>query len=170
MKPSNINDYLQLAASIGVIIGLGLVAYEIRENNAIAYQQATSGTWQNWTDLSAAQFESNIAGIIAKSMTEPDEVSLAEMVKLNFWLSAQLNAWEEDLATAKLSGGAPSRVVDQLVVEVPWLFGNRLTRGWYEENRNWLSPEFAEAIDQKLKSVPLGSDLESFERIMGREL
>lgn len=166
MKLSNLNDYLQLAASVGVIIGLGLVAYEIRENNAIAYQQAVSSNWQNWTVLGAAEFESSVSEIIAKSMSKPEEVSLAEMVKLNFWLSAQMTAWEQDLATIRLAGDPTTGVVEELVEEVPVLFGNRLTRGWYMENKYWLSPEYIEAIDSALESLSVGSDLALYERIL----
>jgi hypothetical protein len=166
---SEINDRLQLAATVGVIIGLGLVVYEIRENNAIAYQQAVSGSWQNWTDLSGAQLQSDIADIFAKSMTNPDDVTLAETVKLGFWLGAHMNAWEQDLRTVKLSGGDPTGWVTAMSKDAAWYFGNKITRGWYSENKYWLSPEYVQAIDQALEKYPLGSDLESFERIMGRE-
>lgn len=169
MKLSNVNDYLQFAASVGVMIGLGLVVYEIRENNAIAYQQAVSNNWQNWTELGAAEIESNVSEIIAKSMSNPEEVSLAEMVHLNFWLSAQMTAWEQDLATLRLAGDSLSGVIEELIDEVPLLFGNRLTRGWYLENKYWLSPEYVQAIDRELESLPLGSDLELYERIMDRQ-
>jgi len=169
MKFSEINDRLQLAATIGVIVSLGLVVYEIRENNAIAYQQAISGNWQNWTELSGAQLQSDIADIFAKSMTNPDDLTVAETVKLNFWLNAHMTAWEQDLATTKLTGRDPGRLVNEMRRSVPWYFGNKITRGWYFENRNSISPEYVQAIDQALEKNPLGSDLESIERIIGRK-
>ena len=169
MNISKINERLQLAATIGVIVSLGLVVYEIRENNAIAYQQAISEDWQNWTELSGAQLQSDIAEILAKSMTNPDDLTVAETVKLNFWLNAHINAWEHDLATAKLSGRDPKDLVEAFARETAWYFGNKITRGWYSENKYSLSPEYVEAIDQTLDKYPLGSDLESIERIMGRK-
>lgn len=168
MKFSEINDRLQLAATVGVIVSLGLVVYEIRENNAIAYQQAVSGNWQNWTDLAGAQLQSDVAEILAKSMTNPDDLTVAETVKLNFWLNAHMTAWEHDLQTVKLTGRDPKRLVTALTREAAWYFGNKITRGWYSENRYWLSPEYVHAIDQTLEKSPLGSDLESIERIIGR--
>jgi len=169
MKNSDINDFLQLAATVGVIVSLGLVAYEIRENNAIAYQQAISGNWQNWTNLASAQLQSDIADVMAKSMTNPDDMSVAETLKLNFWLTAQMTAWEQDLATVKLTGRDPERLVTALTQEASWYFGNKVTRGWYFENRYTLSPEYVQAIDRALEKNPLGSDLESVERIIGRK-
>jgi hypothetical protein len=41
IKIKAVNDGLQLGAAIGVIIGLGLVVYEIRENNRIAVYYST---------------------------------------------------------------------------------------------------------------------------------
>ena len=143
--------------------------YEIRENNAIAYQQAMSGTWQNWTDLNSAQLQSDMADILAKSMTDPDDVTLAETVKLGFWLDAHMSAWEQELLTVKLSGGDPTSLITAIALDAAWYFGNTVTRGWYAENKYWLSPEYVQAIDQALETYPLGSDLERFERIMGRE-
>ena len=169
MKTSEINDLLQLAATIGVIISLGLVVYEIRENNAIAYQQAISGNWQNWTNLAGAQLQSDTADVFAKSMTNPDDLTVAETVKLNFWLNAQMLAWEQDLATVKLTGRDPQRLVTALIQEAKWYFGNKITRSWYYENRYALSPEYVQAIDLALEKNPLGSDLESIERILGRK-
>jgi hypothetical protein len=47
----------------------------------------------------------------------------------------------------------------------PDYFGNKFTRGWYMENKNWIYPEFVRVIDEKLLSTPLGSDIEYYERI-----
>ena len=40
MKANEINDWLQVAASVGVVIGLVLVALEVRENSRVATEQA----------------------------------------------------------------------------------------------------------------------------------
>ena len=163
MKFSELNDYLQLAATVGVVVSLGLVVYEVRENNAIAYQQAISGNWQNWTNLSSAQLQSDVADVIAKSMTTPDDLTVAETLKLNFWLNAHMTAWEQDLATAKLTGRDVEPYVIDLTHEAQWYFGNRITRTWYYENRYWLSPEYVQAIDRTLEKSPIGSDLKIVE-------
>ena len=131
MKFSEINERLQLAATVGVIVSLGLVVYEIRENNAIAYQQAISGNWQNWTSLSGARLQSDVADVIAKAMTNPDDLTVAETVKLNFWLNAHMTAWEQDLATAKLTGRGIQTYIIEFAHEAPWYFGNKITRAWY---------------------------------------
>jgi len=44
-----------------------------------------------------------------------------------------------------------------------------INRGWYFENKYWLSPEYVQAIDQVLEKNPLGVDLEILQRIMNRE-
>ena len=163
MNNSGIYDRLQLVATFGVIVSLVLVVYEIRENNAIAYQQAISGNWQNWTSLSGAQLQSDVADVLAKSMTKPDDLTVAETLKLNFWLNAHMTAWEQDLATAKLTGRDTQPYIIDFAHEAPWYFGNKITRAWYFENRYWLSPEYVKAIDQALEGSPLGSDLKAIE-------
>ncbi len=165
MKVSNINDYLQLAAALGVIVGLGLVGYEIRENNAIAWQQAMATGWTNWTELSASEFESDLAEARAKAMTNTNDLSLSEMIKLDSWLSAVMAAYEQDYAAIRLSGESPSIILDDIEDNAPYYFGNQFSRGWYLENKYWLSPEIVQVIDQTLESTPLGSDVDYFNRI-----
>ena len=42
MKETKLNDWIQIAASLGVIVGLILVAYEIRTSNRLGIDQANA--------------------------------------------------------------------------------------------------------------------------------
>lgn len=149
-----------------MLIGLIFVALELRQNNAIAHQQAVSGNWSTWAELEMAQLDSNIPGVFAKSMTDADDLSLSEQVELSFWLSGVMSAWEHDYASLNLSQGSAAGVLEEIKRGVPFYFGNSFTRGWYIENKYWLSPEIVSAIDDEIAVTALGSDIEHFNRIM----
>ncbi len=91
MKNSNLNEYLQLAASIGVIIGLALVGYEIRENNRIAQNQAAiemNSLYSDWTTILA---DKDMAELWVKSLQSPDELTLVDLTRLR---AVYLTAWQ----------------------------------------------------------------------------
>jgi len=82
MKYSDINDRLQLGASIGVIIGLLLVIYEIRENNRIAENQAAidmNNLYGQWTTLMA---DPGMADLIVRSIESPEVLTRTELYQL----------------------------------------------------------------------------------------
>ncbi|MEM1111330.1 MAG: hypothetical protein AAGI11_05420 [Pseudomonadota bacterium] len=109
MKLSSINDYFQVAAAVGVIIGLVLVGVEIRESNRISVQQATSANWTNWAQFSMSELETGIAATIVKAMKSPDELTLEDKINLDSWLSAYLSLMEHDYASLILTNAQTKR-------------------------------------------------------------
>jgi len=168
MNGSKLHDWLNLLAAVGVLVGLVFVALELRQNNEIAYQQAVSANWNTWTGLEMSLIESDYPEVFAKSIMQPDELTLAEQITLDTWLSGVMSAWHHDYTTINLSGGSAQSVLRELQDQVPFYFGNKFTRGWYLENRYWLSPKVAQAIDERLESTPLGSDKDYYDRIMSK--
>ncbi len=61
MKSEKLSEIVQLAATLGVVVGLGLLIYEIRENNAIAYQQSVATIFSTWSDLTIAEMQPEFA-------------------------------------------------------------------------------------------------------------
>ena len=166
MKLNTINEYLQLGAAFGVIAGLVLLVYEIRENTKISYQQEVSESWSSWVEFSMAEVESGISRDIAKAMTNADELTLEEKLRLDSWLTAQVSIFVRDIDAAFLTGERDVRdAVEEMLADVPYIFGNEFTRGWYMENKDWIQPNIVRAIDEKLLSTPLGSDIAYYERI-----
>jgi len=166
MKKSNINDYVQLAATIGIAVGLVLVGFQIRQSNTIAFQETVSSNWATHVETQLAQFDSDVPDAIAKSMTNPDELTLAELIKINAWLTAVMSTWQGEYDTVALGGvGQASNIANQVAADAWYLFGNEITRNWYRENTYWLAEEIVQAIDKQLSTTPLGSDLEYYKRI-----
>ena len=60
-------DYTQLVATIGVVIGIGLVLFEIRENNSVAFQQSVATNWTTWNEVYIAEMQPQFASTFAKA-------------------------------------------------------------------------------------------------------
>ena len=68
MQKSELNDWLQVVASIGVLIGLLLVFVEIRQTNEIARAEARVSALTAWEELKRLEIESDISEIYLKSI------------------------------------------------------------------------------------------------------
>ncbi len=90
MQKSKINEWLQISASLGVLAGLLLVAYEIREFNRVATSESVREIEDCFNDVYMSEYETNISELIVKSVEEPGQLSAAEKLKLNGqWESAE---------------------------------------------------------------------------------
>jgi hypothetical protein len=82
------------------------------------------------------------------------------------WLTAHNSLILRDYDAELLTGERYATTTLESIAKVaPFYFGNEFTRGWYLENKNWIYPEVVRAIDEKLLSTPLGSDIAYYERI-----
>ncbi|MEH6587915.1 MAG: hypothetical protein V7720_15250 [Halioglobus sp.] len=167
MRLSDFNEYIQTMAALGAIIALIAVGYEIRQSNRIASQQAVSATWTNWIDTTVAEIESGISTTLAKSMTNPDDLALEEKIDLNSFLQAFVYKYHHDYEVLYMDDNPVlvARILEEVVMDAPIIFGSRFSRAWLQENRSWMVPEIIEAIDRSLKDIPVGSDLEYYRRI-----
>ncbi len=93
MNTSKLNNLVQILTSAAVIIGLVLVVLEIRENNAIAEDEASSEFWTNWIALSTPEYSSDIGSAYMKSINDPGSLSDEEMFKLGSWHTAVMSTY-----------------------------------------------------------------------------
>jgi hypothetical protein len=172
MKLSNLNDYLQTLATMGAIVGLLMVGYEVRQSNYIATSQAASANWTNWVNTKNSQIDSNIARTIAKSMTRPDELSLEEKIELGFYFESWIYLYSHDavsMFTLTNGGEGFEMTLEQMIQdiknEVPMMFGSRFSRAWLQKNSYQIPPEIMEVIDAALEGLPIGSGLAHWQSI-----
>jgi hypothetical protein len=107
------------------------------------------------------------ASTFAKAMENTDELTLSEKVILNSWLYAVTGAMHQDVNALSLHGldELLAQYFDSLSGDVPIYFGNEFARNWLQENKYWMRPDIFDAIDRELESIPIGSDLEYFDRL-----
>ena len=68
MKLSNLNEWLTLAANLGVIAGLIFVALEIRTNTETNLISIYQGTSTNWLEINGLQLNREVAKLLEKGV------------------------------------------------------------------------------------------------------
>ena len=149
-----LTDRLQLFASVGVIIGLIMIAVEIRQNSEIARTDTFVAILDSWSAMSIAEFQSDIGVVFEKSIETPENLTTAELHRLGLWLQSMVQVWQ--LQTAMNQSIVAEFLSDEIGAEAFYFFGNHATRAWYKENRYWMSDEIVRALDADL-TIPPGT-------------
>lgn len=149
----SLETWIQVIASIGVVAGLILVAYELRENRLFAIAEAKRSAISEWANVSRAQFESEIFEVYVKSFESPESMSSAEMLKMGSWLTSTVGLF--DLQYRMYEIGLADDPTADLVNDFQYYLGSRFARAWYAENRSWLSPHLVEVIDNEIVKTPV---------------
>ena len=173
MQTSKLNEWLQLLASVSVLAGLLLVAYEIRRNNTLAEAESIRSMLEGWDRVFISQYETDIAELITKSREEPENLTLSEIDRLDGWMSAISNQY---LVTFEMAyrdlgyGGAgnPFDPAEDLAAAVNGYFGTAFGRAWYEENKFWFNTQMREVLDRELAATQSDSITNQAERIKSR--
>jgi len=165
MNKQLLNDRLQLFASVGVIIGLVMVAVEIRQGSEIARDDTYVAIIEYWGDLARVEIESDISTIFMKSIESPESLTNAELFELGAWLQSYVQVWQLQL---QLDQGATFDVNSEISKEAFYSFGNHASRAWYEESKYWMPAEVTEIIDEHIATNPVGSDAAFYDRLRNR--
>jgi len=96
MNTTKLNDWLQIAASVGVIAGLLLVAYEVRISNRIGIEQGNAVALERWEIYQQMGTSPELANLLVRAH-EGEELSRAEAVMLNNYVDQLLIAVGFDL-------------------------------------------------------------------------
>jgi len=170
MNRENFNRWITVGANIGVLIGLILVAIEINQANTTARAEMAASFQDRWVDIDISWQDAEFAKTWAKSLTQPNELTTAEMLQLNgfMWTFADHVTnykfmW--DLGIFK----QPQATFEETVIDVADIyFGSQYGRAWYEENRQSFAPSTVEILDNHLENLGSSEYLDQFQRIQDR--
>ena len=149
MRVPKLNEWLNFLASIGVLAGLLLVAYEIRQTNSVVFAEARGNLLSDYQALSMSAYGPEIGGMFLKSIEEPDQLTDEEIFKLSEWLTATMSIYNKQ-AVLYYQFGWAADPTDDYEVAVDYYFGGSFARYWYLENKYWLDPNLVEIIDREI--------------------
>jgi cytochrome c-type biogenesis protein CcmE len=83
MQRKAISDWIQILATIGVIVGLVLVAFELRQNANLARADMNSQMLVHQQSLFGAFRDRDFAMVFTKSLERPDALSAEDAIMMN---------------------------------------------------------------------------------------
>lgn len=94
MDKERLDKWLSVVGHVAVIIGLIVVAIELRQGAAVANGELTTQFMTNWQELDRSRQDPSFAEIYAKSMEDPENFSLVEKVRLDGYYSVVMDQME----------------------------------------------------------------------------
>jgi hypothetical protein len=152
MDPNKIADWIQITATLGVLIGIVLVVLELRQAKAIAHADITANFFSETAQNNRVQMGENPAVVLAKACLRPNEVTAEELFVLEGFFGSR---WSLADRTHRL----------ELVGEfdTPWEEVARKSLQAvvrFEHGRNWLAehaattnPSLAGIVSELLKKT-----------------
>ena len=153
MKTSKLNEWFQIAAALGVIAGLVLVAYELRISNRLGFEQAEAASIENYRVISELTLSTDAAELFVRAY-EGDEFTRVDAVKFNELLNAYLGAlyyeWViTETGTLAYPGGFGAFVQGS----IQYYLGSDAARRQWDVDRAAWTPAFASEIDKGLAAA-----------------
>ena len=162
MKLNKLNDWLQLAAALGVIAGLILVAVELRQESNLTRAEMGFEAFGAYEEVYRSTQIEATANALAKACENPAEMTTSEhMIAQGFYTEAivsilgreiymqERGLFEDDL-----------QMIAEMAAE--YVFECEYGRSWYQLDRETFPPTYLPALDKALATERLNY-LESLE-------
>ena len=162
MKTDLVNRWLTLLANVGVMLGLVLVAYQIRQDVELTKVQLFSDATSSRKEWNQAMLGSDPMIVVMKSIENPSDLTLAELHVMDAYLVGAVNELRR-LELLMANGLDVNVEVEGLH---HFFFGSKFAKAWYEEFRD---PEYLPyRFDDEIRRMDDKWIEGFFERVMSR--
>jgi hypothetical protein len=156
MNSSKLSDWLQIAANTGIIAGLLLVGLQLKQNSDLLKTQMLYDESRRLVDLETKVIGENGAEVWAKSITEPENLNLAEKRIMEALLWSYVEQLRSTRVLAQLGLLDDDEWKARVRSDTAFFLGNRYARAWwanFKEDNTVLAPDLIEEIDHRLSEV-----------------
>ena len=165
MEFSKFNHWLQISANIGIVAGLLLVGIQLKQNSDLLKTQLLYEESKRAIEMEAKVIGENAARVWAKSLTEPQNLTLEEqrIMEALLWTYAEHLRATRLLATLGLLEDDEWRV--RVQADSGFYYGNRYGAAWW---RNWsnnnetMPQDVIDAVNARLSEASPDRTLEYF--------
>ena len=162
MDSDRLDRWLSLAANLGLLAGLILVAVEINQSSDLARMQLINEGNVALNQVWATFMGENPSESVARSIESPDEMTFAEFLVVDTYLFTSMNLFYRNYELAREGIFDDHDWQKPIDTYAAWFLGSRFGRAWWsEEARHFFAPEFVAYVDQTLENVS-GRNSESY--------
>ena len=151
MEFDRLNRWLALAANLGLLAGLILVALQLNQTSELARAQLINEGNLTASEVWAGLMGEDPAEAIAKSIENPSEMTFADFMVVDAYLWIAVNIFHRNYELAREGMFETTDWQERIDSLGTWYLGNAFARAWWEEEaRHFFEPEFVAYIDQHL--------------------
>ena len=91
MNSDKLNTWIQLVTGLAIVVGLGLVIWELKQGRDAAKSQLSSDGYLLISQTNVAMLGEDPAAVLAKACNSPDELTTSELILLDNYYYEVLN-------------------------------------------------------------------------------
>ena len=154
MGLSKVASWLSIAANVGLLVGMGLVVYEINQNTKLARMALV-----NEGNVASNQFWANLMGdspadVIAMAAECPEMLTYSDFMSMDAYLGTGLSLLHRNYELAREGIFNDRDWQESVEGYASWYLGNPFGQAWWDiEGRYFFSQTFAEYVDLQLKQT-----------------
>ena len=146
-----VNQWLTLCANVGVLIGIGFLAYEIRQNTDATHAQTREAVLTGrQVELQAVSEDPNLI----KSIIKQGSLTTDEQIKLFTWLASALSAREFSWLQWESGVIDETQWQSEFVILRGFLQAPRVRLWWENVGHMTVSHEFRQFVEAEIDSLP----------------
>jgi len=165
MDMDRLNRWIALAANVGILVGLILVGYEIRQNSALVRAQIVAAAFSDQVALAIAQMGDEYPNALARSVGQPNSATLEDVVVLQAALEARFGELRRNAILEEIDVFTGLWRQDIAYLSRPFTtpLGRQFWSSRYDEKIDWMREvqSAIESTEQTWESENLGSLQES---------
>ena len=160
MNTTKLNDWLQIVASLAILVGLFVVVQELRQNNSLAKAERTSDIYTDWSNIYRFEIENDFLLLLQKSVEHPAELSDSEILRLAGHYTLITNAYMHQASLQFRFDLAYD--LEKYIFDIVWYLNSPIGREWLAQNEEWVSaePELFSALKSELAATPIPTQFE----------
>jgi len=157
MNTDKFNNWLQIAANLGILIGLILVGFQMRQNSDLLRAELVYMETQRLIDGAQALAGENPSSVFAKHLTNLEDLSLQEQIEIEAYYYTHLENWRSMHFLASI-GISEDEWKIRIDADAQWLLDNPYGRAHWESNQSTLPQVVIDYVNSVLEQKPLGPD------------
>jgi hypothetical protein len=163
---SKLNERLQIIAAVSIVVSLLLVGVQLNQNSELLKTQLLYEESNRMTAIESRYIGENPSAVWAKSIEDPESLTLAEQRIVEALLWTVTEQWRATRMLAELGLLEEAEWRPRVASEAGLFLGNRYGRAWWENYAGNVPPELADAINERLGEVGPNYTGDNFRTIM----
>jgi hypothetical protein len=153
LKSIKLESWIGVVGNLAVVAGLVVVAIELRQNSIVANGELSSQFQGHWQEMDRSRQDPSFAIVYAKSIEQPEELTLAEKVQLDgyYWTAMDQLDLAQDLVESGLFESPYEEIVRS---NVRYIFTTPYARAWWASYKELSDPITISIVDDELSRFP----------------
>jgi hypothetical protein len=172
MKKIELGQMLAILANFGVIVGILLLVYELKQARDFARTEFQASNKFVFQEIERDMMNPDVAAVWAKAAVDPGSLTNAEVRVMDAFLISLYNYWRQQWIFEKEGFISLGETEAELMVDVPFYLGSTFAQVWWEDLKSsHMSPEdleFDALVGKALADADPSANQRYLERIQRR--